>query len=103
MRCPFCCRPFNSLHDPAIARKLDDILAALESMESNIMAKLDDIIADVADESTVDDSIITLLNNIAQQLKDAGQDPAKLQALQDAIDANKAKIAAAVAANTPAG
>jgi len=79
--------------------KLDRIIALQETM----MAKIDDILADVQAESTLDDSIITLLTNIAQQLKDAGTDPAKLQAVQDAIDANKAKISAAITANTPGG
>jgi hypothetical protein len=98
MRCKHChC-------DPEDARKLDQILAELVDLKAQgvkIMATLDEIVADVADESTVDDSIITLLTNISQQLKDAGNDPAKLQAVKDAIDANKAKIAAAVVANTP--
>jgi hypothetical protein len=73
----------------------------LKEMEKRIMLVLDDLIADVTDESAVDDSIIALLNTIAAQLAAAGQDPAKLQQLKDLIDANKAKIAAAVVANTP--
>lgn len=74
----------------------------LAEMEKRIMSLLDDIQADVVDESTVIDSVVTLLGNISQQLKDAGTDPVKLQAIKDGIDANKAKLAAAVVANTPA-
>jgi len=69
------------------------------------MALIDDLLADVADEAAVDDSIIALLNNISAQLKGAGTPAATLaqiQAVKDALDANKAKIVAAVLANTPA-
>lgn len=65
---------------------------------------LDEILSKVQAESTVDDSIIVLLNGISQQLKDAiaANDPVKLQAIADGLDANIAKIQAAVVANTPA-
>jgi hypothetical protein len=49
---------------------------------------------------TAEDSVITLLASIKAQLDAAGQDPAKLQALSDALDAQSAKLAAAVVANT---
>lgn len=101
MRCRYCHHDPDQIH-PAVARRFDAIEAALSNMEKRIMAKIDDILTDVQDESTLDDSIITLLTNISQQLKDAGTDATKLQAVQDAIDANKAKISAAITANTPA-
>ena len=65
---------------------------------------LADILAKVAAEKTVDDSIVTLLGSISQQLKDAiaANDPAQLQAISDGLDANIAEIQAAVTANTPA-
>lgn len=66
------------------------------------MATLDDVVAKVTDVGTVEDSVITLLTGIKAQLDAAGQDPAKLQALSDALDAQKAKLAAAITANTPA-
>jgi hypothetical protein len=66
------------------------------------MATLDDLVADVGQETTVDGSIVTLLNNLAAQLKAAGQDQAKLDALHLAIQGNIATIQAAVTANTPA-
>ena len=67
------------------------------------MALIDDLLADVADESTVDDSIITLLGNVLAELKAQGTPPAtlaQLQAVKDVVDANKAKVAAAVLAGT---
>lgn len=78
-----------------------DINEIKEQLDKIIMT-LDDIIADAQEESTLDDSIIALLTSISAQLAAAGQDQAKLTALKSLIDANKAKIAAAVAANTPA-
>jgi len=69
-----------------------------------IMATLQDVLAGVQQESDLDDSIITLLGNISQQLKDAQaqNDPAAIQSVIDQIDANKKKISDAVTANTPA-
>lgn len=67
------------------------------------MATLQDVLAGVQSESDLDDSIITLLTNISQQLKDAqaSNDPAAIQSVIDQIDANKKKISDAVTANTP--
>jgi len=69
-----------------------------------LMATIQDVQASVAAESTVDDSIITLLNGIVQQLKDAqaSNDPAALDAVVAGIQANTKKISDAVTANTPA-
>ncbi len=64
-------------------------------------ATLDTLLADVTDEKTVVASVVTLLNNLTALLAGAGTDPAKLQAIQDLVDANKAQLAAAVVANTP--
>lgn len=68
------------------------------------MATLQDIVTHVQSQSTVDDSIITLLQQISQQLKDANaaNDPAAVQAVIDQIDANTQKLSDAVVANTPA-
>lgn len=67
------------------------------------MATIQDLTAAVAAESSVDDSIVALLNNIVQQLKDAqaSNDPAALDAVVQGIQANTKKIQDAVTANTP--
>lgn len=84
---------------------------------ADIKAAADTLVTNIADESTVDDSIIALLEGITtqnallrQQLADAiaaGADPVALQAVLDnmtaanaAVEANKAKIVAAVTAGT---
>ncbi len=74
----------------------------LEKMERKIMVTLDDIVADVTEEKSVIQGAVTLLGQLSQMIKDAGTDPVKLQAVKDLIDSNKADLAAAVVANTPA-
>jgi len=67
------------------------------------MATIQDINAAVAAQSTVEDSIIVLLNGIVQQLKDAqaANDPAALDKVIADITANTQKLQDAVTANTP--
>jgi uncharacterized protein YoxC len=99
--------------DPAVLQKLDQIQSTLQEIKTT-MAVLDDKIAtltqDVTDENTVIDSAVTLISGIPQLIKDAvtaalaqGATPAQLQGLTDlaaSIEAKKAALAAAVAANT---
>ena len=85
----------------------------------DIQDKVAQLTADVAAESTLDQSIITLIQgdaaiiaDLRKQLADAiaaGADPVALQAVVDSMAAahttmtdNAAKAAAAVTANTPA-
>jgi len=94
-------------NDPDTERKLDRILAALASIttkENTIMATLKDIQDDVASETTVVDSVVTLLESLSAQLTAAiaANDPVALQGIVDNITANKTKLASAVAQNTPA-
>lgn len=67
------------------------------------MATIQDVSNAVSAESSVDDSIIALLNGIVQQLKDAqaSNDPAALDAVVTSIQANTQKLQDAVTANTP--
>lgn len=91
-------------HGPNWGHENNKLLRQLITIAEALMATIQDLITKVASESTVDDSIITLLNGISQQLKDAlaaGGSPAQIQAVSDALDANIAKIQAAVTANTP--
>jgi len=87
-----------------IEGKLDKLLTRLIGQGVVMMATLDDIKQAVADEKTVEDSVLALLTNVEQQLKDAiaQNDPAAMQAVVDQIAANKRAMADAVAANTAA-
>ena len=88
------------LHDLEAVRLLKKIL----KKEDQLMATMQELQAAVQRNSDVDDSVIVLLNGIVQQLKDAqaANDPAAIQAVIDAIDADTKKMADAVTANTPA-
>lgn len=66
------------------------------------MAAIDDLTAQVAANTTVVGSALTLIQGFAAQLAAAGTDPAKLAALQAQLQASDDALAAAVVANTPA-
>jgi hypothetical protein len=78
------------------------MLAAILNNQEKMMATLADIQAAVAAEKTVEDSVVALLGQISQQLKDAiaANDPAAMQAVVDQIDANTKALSDAVTANT---
>lgn len=88
-----------------IAHKIDLVLRNQET----IMATLDQVLADVTDESTRLDSLSVLIDGLKTQLADAlsgANLPAPVQAKVDAIfaqaESNKAKIDAALNTNVPA-
>ena len=58
--------------------------------------------AEVARNTTVDASAIALLDGLAQQLQDAKNDPAAIQAIVDQMRTSSDSLAAAVSRNTPA-
>jgi TolA-binding protein len=58
--------------------------------------------ASVSALTTVDQSAITLINGLSQQIRDLSADPAALNALADQLDAQASDLSAAVTANTPA-
>jgi len=112
--------------DPEVLERLEDIALKLNLVignQENTMALIDDLQgkmdaanASIQKNTDLDDSIIAMLTAETQQIKDlkaaldaAGTDPAKLQAVSDAMDALIAKSDAevqkkadAVTANTPA-
>lgn len=88
-----------------LLRKADLIIRNQEKF----MPTLDQILTDVADESTQIDSLSTLTAGIKQQLADALAGttlPTAVQAKIDAVfagvEANKGKVVAAINANTTA-
>jgi polygalacturonase len=81
---------------------LYDKLVSIDRKEQAEMATLDDLTQAVADATTVDESIIVLLDNIAAQLANAQQDPARIQSVIDTINAEKQRVADAVVRNTSA-
>jgi hypothetical protein len=58
--------------------------------------------AEVANNTTVEGSAVTLIQQIAAEIASAGTDQATLDALVASLKANDTALAAAVVANTPA-
>lgn len=83
-----------------IERKLNGLL----KQEEAEMSALDDLRKQVQKNSDLEESAVTLIQGIAQQLKDAiaAGDPAALTTLAAQLDTSARDLAAAIAANTPA-
>lgn len=96
------------MNDHQISLKLDQILQLIENLErlvllqgKELMSALDDLTAQVATNTSVEQSAIVLIQGIAAALAAAGQDPVKLAALTSSLKTSADSLAAAVAANTP--
>jgi hypothetical protein len=85
---------------PIVERALETLIR----QGANIMSVLDTLNDAVARNKTVTDSAVTLLQGLKQRLDAAiaSGDPAKVQALSDALGAETSTLADAVTANTPA-
>jgi uncharacterized protein YigA (DUF484 family) len=78
-----------------------DHLIILNGRIRHMSAQLDALTAQVAANTTVVQSAITLIAGLRQAIIDAGTDPAKLQALTDSLAQSDTDLAAALVANTP--
>lgn len=87
---------------PPWAVELKQMIGRVLQKQVAEMALLDDLEAKVEQVRTVEDSAVTLLQQLSQALKDAGTDPARLQAIIQKLDADQTALAEAVVANTPA-
>lgn len=67
-----------------------------------IMAQIDDLEAELARNTSVDQSVLALITDLLAQVEAAKTDPVRIQAVIDKFRANDDSLAAAVAANTPA-
>jgi peptidoglycan hydrolase CwlO-like protein len=89
---------------PAELRSIRESLHSLHRKLDTMSTALSDLQAAVAAQTTVDASVVTLLQGLSAQLTAAlaaGDDTA-VEAAAQAIAANTATLAAAVTANTPA-
>lgn len=80
---------------------LDEKTDLILDRQETIMATMAELEAAVTRNTEVDESVLTLLAGISQQLKDAQNDPAKIAEVIAKLDANTQKMADAVTANTP--
>lgn len=87
--------------------KIEHLLHKILTKENIIMATLDDVISDINDETTLIESVSTLITGLEDQINAllAGALTPEQQAKVDLIfagaEANKAKLAAALVANVP--
>lgn len=88
-----------------VLRRLDALLnetGLILDRQEILMATMAELQAAVTRNTDVDESVLTLLAGISQQLKDAQGDPAAIADVIAKLDANTQKMADAVSANTPA-
>jgi recombinational DNA repair protein RecT len=73
-------------------------------MEIYMSAAMDRLREDVAAQKTVTSSVLTLLNDISNKLKDAitNEDTTAIEAISADLEANTKSLSDAVLANTPA-
>lgn len=65
-------------------------------------AQLARIQTEIAENTSVTEGAVALMESLSAQIRELKDDPAALDALADQLDANSNKLAAAVAANTDA-
>jgi hypothetical protein len=84
------------------------VVKEVRKTEARIMATLDDVIAKVADQSSVVASAASLIDGLQDKLEaalkevKAGADPEKLKAIVAALEADKGKLVEAMKENTVA-
>jgi|SRR6478736_7853174 len=81
---------------------LDEHLHRLLKGQRKMSAQLDRLIRETQETQDAVDSVLTLVDGLAQQLRDAADDPQKINDLADTLDQLQTRIANAVVANTPA-
>lgn len=81
----------------AITAKLDLLLPK----EMYMSTQLDTLSAQVQKQTEVEAGAVLLIKGLAQQIQDGKDDPAKLQALADQLNASATELSAAITANTP--
>lgn len=85
-----------------ILDSLSQLRSDVAAFKKTVIMDLTQLTADVAAETTIDQSVETLLTTLAGEITAAGGDPVVLKALTDQMEANAAALGAAVTANTPA-
>jgi hypothetical protein len=78
--------------------QLDRIEGAITLMRAELLA----LQQQVQRDTEITSSAVTLLNGLAQQIREFKDDPVALAGLADSLEANNKALADAVAANTPA-
>ena len=87
-----------------VENKLDNLITYVRKGGEELMSMADDLLQDVADLPSLNDSLDKFLTNLQAQLNAAivANDPVKLQAVRDALATHKARILADIKDNTAA-
>jgi|SRR6478752_7047332 len=88
-------------HQRRILRKLGDIQQGDDEEFTIVSKELDDLKREVAESKTVTQGAAALVASLADQIRDAKDDPEALEQLANELDANTKALADAVQANTP--
>jgi hypothetical protein len=84
--------------------RIELLLARGNTKGNQIVASLQDLQNAVAQQTTVEQSVLTFISGLKDQLSQALQnnDPNAIQAVLDQLNANTQSLSAAIVANTPA-
>jgi hypothetical protein len=96
----------KALQKALVDQKLNTIIGLLEEAqgkENKIMATIAELEQQIRESVAVEQSAVLLIQGFKERLDAAGVDPVKLDQLKADLDASEQNLAAAVAANTPAG
>jgi hypothetical protein len=85
-----------------LLQRVGEMENAIKTYGETIMALLDALTAQVAQNITVEQSAVTLIQGLAAQIAAAGTDPVALANLQSQLNTSATALAAAISANTPA-
>lgn len=80
--------------------RIEKAIAALANQGGVTLHTLSEIADKVRAQKTVIDSLVEFVKGLAQALKDAKGDQAKIDAIANDLDVNTAEITSAVTANT---
>jgi hypothetical protein len=81
---------------------ITSLINMLNSEWSLTMSALDDLTAQVAQNTSVEQSAVQLIQGLAAQIQAAANDPVKLNSLTLQLKSSADALAAAITANTPA-
>ena len=85
--------------DSDFQREALNLLRVILAREIQMTATLDQVLADVTEETTAIDSLGTLIAGLKAQIDAAGGNQAKIDQIFANLESNKQKLAAALSAN----
>ena len=88
--------------DPSILSRLDQIISLVNKQGAKMDAELQTLRDQVAQNTALEESAVTLITGLAAQITALKDDPAALTELANSLHTSAGDLSAAIAANTPA-